>query len=692
MSVKLNLRTVLAYLDDALEPAQARQVGERISENTQVQELIERIKTVARRRRLTSAPEAAKIDPNTIAEFLDGTLSAEQQAEFEQICLASDVHLAEVAACHQILAYAKGEPALVPPTAKQRMVRLLEDPTEATRPIPRPASNGDSREKPFNLDALLNNGRRYKSYALLGAGLLGGILLVVAVNQLLQMNDVPPVPEPIAKNKDIEEPLPEKAQDAPTKKAQGPEVKSPTPIEKPPEPPKVEKKVEPEVKTPDPEPKKIEPARMDIAFPAFEPPNPAPGQIGTYVAPLANQPTILLQAGAKKDDWRRLDLTKPEVNSGQALVSLPGCRSTIMLSTGIRLTLWGNLREVLPIALHESRIELHQNSGVDADLTLQRGRIVITNLREERAALVRVRFANPTNPQVKEFMDIRLVQKGAEVLIDRFSQFPLNEKFYSNPNDPNRVGPMSDMGVTIMSGDVELKCGDVTFGMEAPPGRAQLMWNSQAGLGRPTTLDKLPDWVLTSPPLFPSVDAQARNEMQRARDELSTGLSGKPVEIGLKEARNSADPFKRQLAVRSFGAIDDLRNLLDALEDKQPGVRAEANLTTRHWIAADRDNDYVFLDALKSKYTPLEAEKVMELLHNITDRQAAMPETYEFLIESLDNPRLIFRELARGHLYALVPAGRSIPYAADADALARRKAQDAWRQLIPPGQLPKQTK
>src|SRR5581483_489793 len=91
-------------------------------------ELIERIAQVTRRRRLTTPPTTGPggLDPNTMAEYLDNEVSAEQAAEVEQLCLASDVHLAEIAACHQILTLVLGEPALVPPTAKQRMYGLVK--------------------------------------------------------------------------------------------------------------------------------------------------------------------------------------------------------------------------------------------------------------------------------------------------------------------------------------------------------------------------------------------------------------------------------------------------------------------------------------------------------------------------------------------------------------------------------------
>src|SRR5438105_7760798 len=127
--MRLTLRTLLAYLDDTLEPSEIKQIGQKVAESDAAQELIARLKQVTRRRRLTTPPDTANgepFDPNTVAAYLDNELPSEQVAELEKLCLESDVHLAEVAACHQILTLVLGEPALVPPTARERMYGLVK--------------------------------------------------------------------------------------------------------------------------------------------------------------------------------------------------------------------------------------------------------------------------------------------------------------------------------------------------------------------------------------------------------------------------------------------------------------------------------------------------------------------------------------------------------------------------------------
>lgn len=125
--MRLTLRTLIAYLDDVLEPAQIKEIGKKLEESSYASSLVERIKDVLRRRRLT-APEVegpgSNLDPNTVAEYLDNTLPPESVADVEKICLNSDVNLVEVAASHQILTLVLGEPATINPDTRERIYAL----------------------------------------------------------------------------------------------------------------------------------------------------------------------------------------------------------------------------------------------------------------------------------------------------------------------------------------------------------------------------------------------------------------------------------------------------------------------------------------------------------------------------------------------------------------------------------------
>lgn len=125
--MRLTLRTLLGYLDDILEPSQAKEIGEKISESPKAAALVSRIRDVLRRRRI-EAPAlmgpGSEPDSNLVAEYLDNTLSPDKVEELERICFESDVHLAEVGAAHQILTLVLGEQVDVSSELRERMHSL----------------------------------------------------------------------------------------------------------------------------------------------------------------------------------------------------------------------------------------------------------------------------------------------------------------------------------------------------------------------------------------------------------------------------------------------------------------------------------------------------------------------------------------------------------------------------------------
>ncbi len=140
--MRLTLRTLLAYTDDILDPADHEDLGKKIEASDFATELIHRSRDVVRRLRL-GAPDVlaggesddvlesvSVADANAVSEYLDNTLSPEDVADFERMCLEpgndADMHLAEVASCHHVLTMVLGEPAEIDLDVRRRIYALPE--------------------------------------------------------------------------------------------------------------------------------------------------------------------------------------------------------------------------------------------------------------------------------------------------------------------------------------------------------------------------------------------------------------------------------------------------------------------------------------------------------------------------------------------------------------------------------------
>ncbi len=114
---------------ERLYPQEAKEIGKKIEDSKFATDLYHKIRDVMRRLRLAApsiTEKGTNLDCNTVAEYLDNELPDDRVPDFEEVCLKSEMHLAEVASCHQILAIAQVEPAEVEPESRQRMYQLPE--------------------------------------------------------------------------------------------------------------------------------------------------------------------------------------------------------------------------------------------------------------------------------------------------------------------------------------------------------------------------------------------------------------------------------------------------------------------------------------------------------------------------------------------------------------------------------------
>src|SRR5262245_40395473 len=135
--MRLTLRTMLAYMDNVLEPNESEELGRKIRESKFAAELVDQIRSVSSKVRMDAPKLDGKgmgHDANTVAEYLDSALPQDRVGDFERVCLESNKHLAEVAGCHQILTLVLGKPADVPESLRERVYALGNAQTEAEAP------------------------------------------------------------------------------------------------------------------------------------------------------------------------------------------------------------------------------------------------------------------------------------------------------------------------------------------------------------------------------------------------------------------------------------------------------------------------------------------------------------------------------------------------------------------------------
>jgi hypothetical protein len=721
--VRLTLRTLLSYLDDTLEPAQAKAIGAKVAESEQARELMERIKQVTRRRRLTTPTTSGPggIDPNTIAEYLDNDVTPEQAAEVEQICLASDVHLAEVAACHQILTLVLGEPALVPPTAKQRMYVLVKGPESIPfRKPAKPATKDDqdlsSEIEPDQDDTLRLgvprvNGDNRNLWLLIGGGTLAACLLIFAVWGLVKPG--PKDEQQIAQNdkdKDKDK-AGDKDKDKDGDKDKG---KKKTQDEKDKDKDKTNtKKIDETPPNPKNLPITLEDPKVNLPPKVeYQAANPAQVPVGVYLQPGAKEPSaVLLQAKPGSGGWGRVVAEKKKnVVSGRPLVSLPGSKSVVILESGVEVTLWGNLPEsTLDYSVLESRAVIHSNvPQLDADLTLDRGRILLRNKRMDgKDALIRLRFNDPTQGQ-EDFFDIILNGSEAAIVVDRACEMDRDEPFYESEKDANRKGPTAIMKIFAYELSANIHAGGLEYSVSQMQ-QQMLQWTSRTGkLVIPAGVPA-PPWIKGNPELKDEGSILARKKAVEACERLAKILDTKPIDVALAEVNQtvqanaqkemiggklpSLDTFTQwRHAIRCEAAVDSISDVYDefARTDTPIFIRGLCMQTLQQWIAWNRDQDYELLKAVKKYHNnkTTVSIKIMELFHGVSTDDARKPTTYQHLIENLNNDVLPIRTLSHWHLIKLAPAGGEIPYDPAASAERRQMAIRQWIALIPPGQLP----
>ncbi|MCE9534400.1 MAG: hypothetical protein K8T89_25255 [Planctomycetes bacterium] len=651
--MRLTLRTLLSYLDDTLEPAEARLMGEKVAESELAQELIERIKKVTRRRGLSAPPVSgddgdAATDPNSVAEYLDNALAADQLEEIEQSALDSDAHLAEVATCHQILTLVLGEPAKIPPTARQHMYRLVKG--KGSIPYRKPATSlnvaGLADPTPVAEDSteadealLLGLGGTRLSVPIVGV-LVTLLLLIVVIWMALPAAKLAPtqgyVSVPLNRPAPIEP------------KAKKPEIDKGSPkVDTPPEDTKLAKKIKDDQETVT-LPEVLPPPRVFVTKRMLAPPVD-PDLERRAIGRFESKDSLLLQRKRSTDEWERAVPLK-ELYSNDSLMCLPGIRAEIKLESGVRLLLWGTLPEYHMIDVQdllESRVTLHPPAGsIDADLTLQSGRIYISppTPKGERfePVTVRVRFK-------EEIWDVTLLDPDSEVSVELFGGYAEGVAFSPEPGGPS---PTTEVYLALLKGraDVHYKFKEFLM-LDAP---VRIDWNSKTQ--EESAPEKIPErhlewWskAIKDNPGSVQMSAAASHYAGRLSKQDDARIDVMFYSAMQDKKENLA---RRLYAARCLQALDAIEYLADSLAEDMFHLRAAGIRSVRHWTGLAPDRDLKFFNVLTGKkaYEPAHATVVMQLLHPFSKQQYARQEIIATLFESMKHERPAIRELAYGHL------------------------------------------
>jgi hypothetical protein len=359
------------------------------------------------------------------------------------------------------------------------------------------------------------------------------------------------------------------------------------------------------------------------------------------------------------------------------VIGMPG--STLDSENGaVRVIFRADIDQVSPHPIREPAVLLHANSKADLDLTLDRGRVDLVNMKKKGSAHVRLHVQ-------KEAWDLILDEPETSVALELYGRWPAGVAFTKNPG-PKDV-PTTDLIFLVLKGEIHLKHKGIEHAMTAPPGPAYIEWDNFEGQDEsPKHLKELPNWASTEL-RDPDRARAVKSILKRFHQALQTKSLGEVLDHCLA---SDQEP-ERALALVIMAATDDLKRLADAMINaKHPDIWEKGIVNLRHWIGRAPGNDQRLYQAIikNRHFTEVDAETTLQLLHSFGETELAQPETYQTLIDFLDHDKLAIRGLAYWHLERLVPDGQEFGY----DPLAPKDKRDAaiekWRKLVPKGKVP----
>jgi hypothetical protein len=695
-------------MDDILDPADHEELGQRVEESEFATALLHRSRDVIRRLRL-GAPQLNddnSLDSNTVAEYLDNTLPPEQVIDFERVCLESDLHLAEVVSCHQILTLVLGEPAEIDEKLRGRMHQIVR-PVEAieSQPMASPAipdelavestfsdrASARPRDKPEIPDYLRAASRsRAQRAAVVVAAIAAAAVAAAAwvwwpnpddsvARRPVQIQETPP---PLTGSPNgAETNLLDPATDLPSATPNG--VGDPAAFP-PPAPANDEPLQYPAGMTPadatETAPFPVGPQNGDTADPAtpsapfpdgstaapeadtvplegFPPLSPDPLQenpaaASARAAVYSGAGTeVLLRFDAARGAWYRLP-TGASIARGDRLLALPTFRPSLTLSSLVTLHLAGG-----------SQIGFVDDSETPIPtVELVHGRVVLLNTGVSGSR-------------------VRLILGG------RLCEIAFGD-------DPATVGvelrrelaPGDDPQSAMAQVRVDVYAADGSFlwraDGEAVDVQAPLAWRLAADPAEGAPAAEIPPWLATEQ--VTDLEARARVPLAQGLDFATNPDTARSVNLSLSELVGSRRLEVRSLAAESSIYIGEFGPFIRALGDvDQRSYWSEHIATLRQALALGPDVAAQIQQAFVRESTQ-DAEILYRMVWGYNREQLQQGALKE-LIDLLEHERLEVRVLAFENLSVIT--GKRLNYFPSDSIMERQASIRTWRERLDRGEL-----
>jgi len=365
------------------------------------------------------------------------------------------------------------------------------------------------------------------------------------------------------------------------------------------------------------------------------------------------------------------------LRAGDLVVALPGAAARTT-NGAVTLRSFADYDGRSPLPILETAFTLNDAKDADLDVTLDRGRLDLTNTKPAGAATAHVRFWDQT-------WTVTLDAPGTRVAFELSARWPAGSRFkLAEPGAAAKAGPVAHLLCLVVKGDPAVKVGGTTVGLAAPPGPALIEWESVEGVqGRPQRLEKLPDWADPDAGLSPAGKKTAA-AVEKFRAARSTDAAA-----AFRTFLESADPAEQRVALVTAGATDELDLMAKELGEAKTQEEWDFGITVvRHWLGRGPGQDQKLYARLVRAYTPAQARIVMQLLMGFSADDLRQPETFEVLIDYLTDDVPAVRNLAAWHLVRAVPGGRAIGFKPGGTKAECEAAAREWRRRVPPGQLP----